>query len=79
MSQFFDDLICNPVTWIVGIIVLVGGVFWLENSELNSFRKRCIAAGETPAKCELLVEIKSSADSAAISAGFAVGMSSGRR
>lgn len=68
---------------IFGGIVLCALLVWAliaaENSEIAGFKQRCIAAGETPAKCAILAEIKRSADDAAMMSGFAVGYSASRR
>lgn len=81
-----EDFFFNPVTLIGGGLVLVIGLCWLmvtsENKEIAAFQARCVAAGETAAKCQILSEIKRSADDAAMSAAFAAGAaasSSGRR
>jgi hypothetical protein len=73
----------NPITWLVlAVLLLLGFGWWAESSEkaeIASFQQRCIAAGETPAKCAILAEIKRSADDASMAAGFAIGMAAGKR
>jgi hypothetical protein len=71
---------------VVTVAAFVGLAFWLdscEDNEIAAFTQRCVAAGETPAKCAVLAEIKRSADDAQMAAGaaigFAAGSSAGRR
>lgn len=77
------DFILNPVVLFVGGVALTIGLIWWaissENAEIAGFKQRCVAAGETAAKCDVLAEIKRSADDAATTAAFAVGFSAGRR
>lgn len=73
----------NPITWLVAAVILLLGFAWLaevsEDAEIAAFQRRCVAAGETPAKCAILAEIKRSADDASMAASFAIGMAAAKR
>lgn len=84
LVDFWDNN-CGKILIFAGL-ALFAGLLWIineaEKAEISAFRRRCIASGETAAKCEILVEVKRSADSAQISAAMAIGFaagSSGRR
>lgn len=67
--------------WVVVLVAVIGGLSWFmvssENAEMARFMDKCLAIPKSQAECELLAEIKSSADSAQLSSSLAVGMAAG--
>jgi hypothetical protein len=66
---------------IAACIVAVAGLCWAivaaDNADMARFMAKCAAAGKSQGECELLAEIKSSADSArnvsAVNLGYQIG------
>lgn len=77
----FLEFVFHPATFIALCFLLIAGfTYWVESSldsEQKDFVERCVTAGETRAKCQVLSEIKRSSDSAGITASFAVGLAAG--
>lgn len=63
----------------VALVALVLFMGWAEGREIDSFRSRCMATGDSAAKCELLVELKRSADTAQMMAAASMAMNNGSK
>jgi len=75
-----DDLSPLAVVGMMVVVVIVLSIFIIksEDADIARFHARCMAAGETSAKCDILSEIKRSSDDTGMMAAGSMGYAAGR-
>lgn len=69
-------LFLASVVVLIGLIALIG---LLESREREEFLARCEALPKSRAECDLLWEIKATANAAAMSSAIAIGIAAGKQ